>query len=129
MQWQCTEIYMSLWGSIGDFWIACQISKLQIATGNANSLKFKLKEFETFLYSRNYDIVGICEMKFDKNNVSNIPGYNCYLSSRNSRGGGGAIIIRKNIKHTFVIITNLKNIEAVAIVLPSKNFKFKFIYP
>ena len=95
-------------------------NRLKVATWNANSLMYKLNEFKHFVYSRNYDIVGICETKLDKNAKFNIPGFKCYTCHRNKRGGGVAILIRDCIEHAFVNMSNINNIELITIKLPYK---------
>lgn len=85
-------------------------NKLKVDTWNANSLKFKLNEFKHFLFSRDHDIVGICETKIDTNDKLHIPGYCCYVSNRNRRGGGVALVVKKELEHFFVNIQNFKGI-------------------
>lgn len=80
-----------------------------------------MNEFKYFLCSRYYDVVGICETKFDTNVKLKIPAYKCYTCNRNNRGGGVAIVVRENIGHSFVNFSNINNIEIVAIKLPFKN--------
>lgn len=61
---------------------------LKVASWNANSLLPRLGEFKNFLYTRKYDIVGVCETKLAQGAKLKIPGYEVYLCSRNSYGGG-----------------------------------------
>lgn len=75
-------------------------NNLKIVTWNANSIKSKLHEFQSFLYANDYDIVGICETKTDENFKLKISGYKSYLKSRNNRGGGVAILVKQNIDHS-----------------------------
>lgn len=89
--------------------------KIKVVTWNANSIKDKINEFKYFLYKNNYDIAGICETKTDKKFKLKIPGYKVYLQSRDSRGGGVALIVKESIEHHFFKLKVTNNIEAVAI--------------
>lgn len=63
--------------------------------------------------------MGICETKSDEKFKLNIPGYKCYLNSRNNRGGGVAIVVKANIKHSEYKISRKGNIEFVGIKIQS----------
>ena len=88
---------------------------LKVVTWNANSIKHKLNEFKDFLYTNNYDVAGICETKIDNTFSLEIPGFSTYNCNRNSRGGGVAIAIKNNIKHSNLNVKIDSDIEAVGI--------------
>ena len=70
---------------------------------NARSLKNKLRDFQTMVYSRDSDIIVVCEtwltsFMFDKEILPS--GYDIYRRDRlnDKRGGGVLIAIKSNIK-------------------------------
>lgn len=95
---------------LNDFSFGSFQNVINLVTWNANSIRGRLKEFKYFLYKNNYDIVGICETKTDKKFSLKLPGYQVYLNSRNSFGGGVLIAIKENIAHSFYKVALTVNI-------------------
>lgn len=90
-------------------------NSLKVVTWNANSIKSKIPEFSNFITQNDYDIAGICETKLDKSSNLNFSGFKTYCCNRNSRGGGVAIIVKNNIKHSVLKFNLSSKIEAVGI--------------
>ena len=92
---------------------------LKIMNWNANSIKNKLDELKYFIQVNDYDIIGINESKLDNKFKFNIQGYKLYRSDRNSKGGGVAIIIKKNLKHYLKPI-KFNNFESISLSVETK---------
>lgn len=71
------------------------------------------------MYTNDYDIAGVCETKTELNCTLKIPGYKTYIQSRNKRGGGVAIFVKRNIEHFEFKLNVSGEIEFVGIKILS----------
>lgn len=89
---------------------------LKIITWNSRGIRTKLNEFFDFLVRVNVDVALVSETWL-KNDISmNHSDFNCYRSDRETgKGGGVAIVIRKNICHELLPIIPTHFIENIGI--------------
>lgn len=95
---------------------------------NCNSLKSKLFELEIFMKKFDVSIASINETKLNPNQTLKLNSYEIISKSRNSRGGGVAIIIRNNINYEINNIFDNLNLEIIALdIFINSNKKITFI--
>lgn len=91
---------------------------INILHWNANGILNKTHELPYFLHIHKIDIMLINETKLIKTDTINIKGYTIYRKDRNTtttRGGGVAILVKKELSHQeFILNTQL---EAHAIII------------
>ncbi|KAJ8879509.1 hypothetical protein PR048_020117 [Dryococelus australis] len=87
-------------------------SEITIATWNANGLKPKEYEFASFLYKEKIDIALVTETKLAPNTRISLPDFKINRADKMNyiKGGGTAIVIKKNIPH-LPIGSNYENTE------------------
>lgn len=83
---------------------------------NANGLINKLHEFRSYLFSEDIDIAVISETKLKPHLKFSTPNYYIYRKDRPTRGGGVAILVKKNIPHLPLPSINI-SIENISIKL------------
>lgn len=66
---------------------------------NANGLRTRTNELRHFLNAEKVDIMVLTETRLNVNDRLNVTNYKTYRHDSNYRGGGVAILIRKNIPH------------------------------
>lgn len=91
-------------------------NNLKLLIWNARGLRNKTLEFFDFLIRENVDIGLVSETGLNNKITMYHPDFHCYRKDReHSRGGGVAIVIRKNIKHNLLPTVNTELIENVGI--------------
>lgn len=93
--------------------------KLNIMHWNAQSITNLAKKIELqhFLNSKNIDVLLLNETFLKPEHNFKILGYNIYRSDRPSNGGGVAIAIKNNLKHSLIKSIPTSNIENIGIEL------------
>ena len=91
-------------------------NKLKISQWNANGLRNKISELKEFFYHNNIDIMIVNETKLNSKCRCSVSGYTCYRKDRDSAGGGVLIYIKNKIPASEVNF-NLKNIEAIGVLV------------
>ena len=90
--------------------------KLNIISWNANSVKGKMGELKEFLYEAEVDILLIQETFLKPTDPLKVPNYNIYRNDRlTGRGGGTAVIIKRNIEHHRLETPPITGMEATVI--------------
>jgi hypothetical protein len=85
---------------------------------NARGIKSKKFEFLNYLEVNNIPIALVNETHLQPTTKFKCPNYITYRSDRlNQRGGGTAILIRQDFKHSEILLPPLKHMEATAIQL------------
>jgi hypothetical protein len=85
---------------------------------NARGIKSKKCEFINYLEANNIPIALISETHLQPSTKFKCPNYITYRSDRlNQRGGGTAILIRQDFKHSEILLPRLQHMEATAIQL------------
>ena len=92
-------------------------SLLNIGHWNCRSINNKKLIFNKFMRDNDFDIFGLNETKLDNNNKREfeLTNYNIELKNRNRRGGGVAILIKKNLKYSLINDLNVFNYEIIGI--------------
>lgn len=92
-----------------------------LATWNAQSVHKVTRELEVFLNEQDVDILLLQETFLKPSTNFSIPNYITYRNDRPPprRGGGVAILIKRCIPHTQLPSKSYKNLETVAIELPT----------
>lgn len=107
-------------------------SNLNIIYINIQSLRNKLYDLETLIYSYDYDIhiVVLTEiwLRKNENNLFNISGYVPYFSNRQESFGGVAIYIKGNINSSFVMEEEFNKTNILITKLSSHNINIIGIY-
>lgn len=96
-------------------------SFVKILAWNCNSIRPKILELCNLNQKENFDIICLSETKLNNSHSLNIPGYACYREDRNCNGGGVAIFVRSNFKHTETRILTLTSLEVIGIKLQAEN--------
>lgn len=77
------------------------VYKLRIHAWNANGLRYKTDELQTYIRHYDIDVMFISELKLSNPLTIKIPNYTAYLKPRpGSRFGGVGVIIKKEIPHS-----------------------------
>lgn len=100
---------------------------LHVLHWNANGIKNKQTEFQHFMQKHKIDIALINETHLKPNVTINIPNYYTYKTDRETtKGGGTAVLIKTQIKHTQVHThKKLKHLETTGIQITHNNAKIK----
>lgn len=101
--------------------------KFNLLHWNCNSIKHKYVELSHALNNYNIQICSLNETKLSSKSLFKIHNYKIYRNDRDSRGGGVAIILRNNIKHSQLAIPPLKSLEAVGVTVYFKNYSLNII--
>jgi exonuclease III len=97
---------------------------IKIIQWNARSLyKSKLQEFKYNIRCLNPHIVLLSETFWRDEYIPKFNAFNTFYLNRKSQGGGVAILVKKSIKTTSIILPHTPNIEAVGITMKLKNNK------
>ena len=98
------------------------LKQIKICTFNADCIHNQKGEITQFLKEENIDILLAQETYLKTKHTFKIPNYTVHRTDRiGKRGGGTAILIRKNIKHTRLIETPNNSFEYTAIQLENRN--------
>ena len=93
-------------------------NNIKIITWNARGIQSKKEQFFDFLISNNIQICLLTETWLQSQHSIKHKEFYIYRNDRNnSKGGGVAIIIRKNLKHKLIPIVNTNLIENIGIKL------------
>ncbi|GFQ98199.1 putative RNA-directed DNA polymerase from transposon X-element [Trichonephila clavata] len=96
------------------------IQNLTLVSWNANGIRSRVEEFREFITEWNPDIINLQETHIQACHHLSFPNYNIYRTDRTFRGGGTAILIKRNIPHHEVKITNPSfELTAIQIVRPN----------
>lgn len=92
---------------------------LKVAVWNANGLSQHRLEVESFLNSKNIDIMLVSETHFTKKSFINFRNYNIYhtVHPENKAHGGVCVIIKSKIKHYEAEKFQQTNIQATSVVV------------
>lgn len=102
---------------------------LVVSTWNCQGVKEKRIELEYFLNKHKIDIMLLNETYLKHHITFNISNYFMYRNDREyQRGGGVAILIKKNISHALLPDLNLKTIESLGIIVNISNGEQVKIY-
>lgn len=96
---------------------------LNILQWNAQSIKSKIIEFESFLNTDHIHIAIVCETWLKEDNLLNISQYNTYRKDRGDGYGGVAIILHKTITAELKT-TNINNIGIEILQVEIKNCRY-----
>jgi exonuclease III len=96
-----------------------KVYNLNIVIWNANGIKNKTDELKDFLDTEQTDIILISETKLTTNDKIYFDGYSTYRRDRptNTRAGGVAIIIKRDIAHKIIKNNPTSSIETLSIKL------------
>jgi hypothetical protein len=99
------------------------IQNLTIANWNANGLKAKRSTFIAFLARHNVDIACVSETHLINNENFKLPGYTISRADRNApiASGGVAIVAKRSLITSPILLNNLNNLEAVMVKLKLSN--------
>ena len=93
-------------------------SHTDILFWNCRGIKSKKYEFTNYLEANNIPIALISETHLQPSTKFKCPNYITYRTDRlNQRGGGTAILIRQDLKHSEIFLPRLQHMEATAIQL------------
>lgn len=102
---------------------------INIISWNARGIRNKKDELFNFLLSRNIHICLISETMLNKNISIKHTEFYCYRNDREQgRGGGVAILVRKNVEHTFVPPLNTFFIENIGVKIRTSNGSYINIF-
>lgn len=96
---------------------------LKLLQFNANGVIRQKLELELLLNVNDIDICCLCETKLKPHHKTfTIPGYVTYRSDRiHSTGGGTAVLIKKSLSHSQILLPPLNSLEVCAINLQLTN--------
>lgn len=98
------------------------INNLKIVSWNARGIRNKINELFHFLENQNFDVCLLNETWLDSSCTMKHRNFFCYRNDRqNSRGGGVAILIKKNIAHQLLPAPNTSLIESIGIKIFCEN--------
>lgn len=87
---------------------------LVLATWNAQSLRYQKEELADFLEEHHVDIIAIQETQLKPGIRFTMPNYTVYRRDREDRRGGGlAILVKRNLKFTLLPSPNTTTVEAL----------------
>ncbi|GFQ93255.1 putative RNA-directed DNA polymerase from transposon X-element [Trichonephila clavata] len=93
-----------------------------LVSWNANGIRSRVEEFREIITEWNPDIINLQETHIQACHHLSFPNYNIYRTDRTFRGGGTAILIKRNIPHHEVKITNPSfELTAIQIVRPNSH--------
>lgn len=99
-----------------------------ILTWNANSLRKRKDELVQFLHDNNVGVVLVQETLLKPGMSFQIPNYSLYRNDRERRRGGGtAILVKKDIPHLQIPTPTLSALEATMIQIKTPEFNFSII--
>lgn len=101
-------------------------NNFKIAHINVRSLNTEFEAFSLYIHDHDFDIVAITETWLNIDNDStlySIPDYNFIRKDRETRGGGVAFYIKKNIKFSEIHSANFSTIETMCIEINIKKNK------
>lgn len=102
---------------------------INIISWNARGIRNKKDELFNFLLSRNIHICLISETMLNKNISIKHTEFYCYRNYRKQgRGGGVAILVRKNVEHTFIPPLNTFFIENIGVKIRTSNGSYINIF-
>jgi retron-type reverse transcriptase/endonuclease/exonuclease/phosphatase family metal-dependent hydrolase len=97
-------------------------SSLRITFWNANGIARQINEVKDFITRLNIDIFLVNETHLRAGDNLRIPNYRTYRNDRkDKRGGGTAVLIKKDIPHYALPDLQLSQIEATQIAVQTKN--------
>lgn len=94
---------------------------LKLAYWNATSVINKKVEIRAFLESHKIDVFLLQETFLKPTHTFNIPNYHTYRNDRSTPGGGTAILVKKNIKHSTTTQLQLNNFETTSVKIHTDN--------
>lgn len=95
---------------------------IKMALWNARGVRFKKDELFQFININKIDICLLCETGLNKKYSIKHNNFYCYRYDRpQGRGGGVAILVRKNIPHHLLPLKNTKVIEHIGIKISTIN--------
>lgn len=96
--------------------------QINIVTWNARGIRNKKEELYEFLLNNNIDICLLNETWLNQNVSIRHNEFYCYRNDRvGGRGGGVAIIIKKNIRHQLMPLMNTSLIENIGVKIFNSN--------
>lgn len=102
---------------------------INIITWNARGIRNKKDELFNFLLNRNIHVCLISETLLNHSISIKHRDFYCYRNDRiQNRGGGVAVLIRKNIEHTLLPPLNTFHIENIGVKIRMSNGSFINIY-
>jgi exonuclease III len=99
---------------------------LRLAYWNADGVCGKKLELDQFLSEHGVDICLMNETHLESGRSFWFANYVCHRTDRQARGGGTAILVRRDIDH-YAAVSGLRHLEATAIHLVLANRPVKFV--
>jgi hypothetical protein len=100
---------------------------LRLAYWNADGVCGKKLELDQFLSEHGVDICRLNETHLESGRDFRFANYVCHRTYRQARGGGTAILVRRDIDHYAVPVSGLRHLEATAIHLVLANKLVKIV--
>jgi hypothetical protein len=100
---------------------------LRLAYWNADGNCCRKLVLDRFLSEHGVDICLLNETHLDSGRAFRFANYVCHRTDRQSRGGGTAILVRRDIDHYAVPVSGLRHLEATAIHLVLANRVVKIV--
>lgn len=104
-------------------------NNINIVTWNARGIRNKKDELFNFLLTNNIDVCLISETMLNESISIKHREFYCYRNDReHNRGGGVAILIRKNVQHSLLPPINTSLIENIGVKIRTINGNYINIY-